>query len=303
MFKKKKIKFHIPHFVEYLEINNILISCLNNDQIKKFFRDDIAIGSVYGTFPGAIWNGGRLSLGFYTIQDMNGIVEFYNSKGIPLRFTFTNSLIQKEHLSDVYCNTIMRVANNGMNEVLCNSKILEDYLRDKYPNYKYILSTTTQTRGLDVINRTTKEYDCVVLDYNDNKKFNLLKNISDKSKIEILLNETCNPNCPFRKQHYEYISRKQLSCEAFGLETDYSCRYDNTNSNPYDAMNRCSSTFIKPEELDNYIKMGFENFKLEGRGLPTIYTIEGICMYMSKPEYKDFVRYELLGNIEELNNK
>lgn len=298
MFNKKKIKFHIPHFVEYLEINNILIQWLNNDQIRKYFRDDITIGSVYGTFPGAIWNGGRLSLGFYTSQDINNIIEFYNSKGIPLRFTFTNSLIEKEHLSDTYCNNIMKAADNGMNEVLCNSKILEDYLRDKYPNYKYILSTTAQIRGLDVINQKIKEYDCIVIDYNDNKKFNLLKHISDKSKVEILLNETCNPNCPFRKQHYEYISRKQLSGEGFGLETDYNCRYDNASSNPYDAMNRSSSTFIRPEELDTYIKMGFENFKLEGRGLPLIYTIEGICMYMVKPEYKDFARYEFFGNLE-----
>ena len=59
-----------------------------------------------------------------------------------MRFTWTNSLLTEEHLQDTYCNLIMRLADNGMNQVLVNTPVLEQYLRQKYPGYQYISSTT-----------------------------------------------------------------------------------------------------------------------------------------------------------------
>ena len=121
-------------------LNWKIINLLKNN--PEYFYDDVKISAIYGTFPGAIWNGGRIINGGASIQEIEEVTKSFNETGIPIRFTFTNCLIEKEHLNDRQCNLIMDIANNGLNEVLVTSPLLEDYLRNKYPNFKYLSSTT-----------------------------------------------------------------------------------------------------------------------------------------------------------------
>ena len=142
--------------------------------------------------------------------DLNNIkatTEAFNSKNIPLRFTFTNCLLEEKHLLDTYCNLIMESANNGMNEIIINSELLEQFLRTCYPNYKYILSTTRCERDVNKINELCDQYDMVVIDYRDNNNFDFLSKLNNKDKIELLINAYCLPNCKNRKEHYKYLSQ------------------------------------------------------------------------------------------------
>lgn len=202
------MNFYLPDFFLKYKLNLLFAELWQNS--PEVFNEGVNIGAVYGCFPGAIWNGGRLMTCSLHIGDIENVINRFNEIDIPLRFTFTNSLLQKEHTFDTYCNLIMESANNGMNEVLVNSPILEDYLRDKYPDFKYILSTTRCERDLNKLNQFSKEYDMVVLDFRDNNNFDFLNQLEDKSKIEVLVNSYCNPKCTRRKQHYEMISRNQL---------------------------------------------------------------------------------------------
>lgn len=290
------INFYIPDFWGYKDLNNVLH--LFMVQHSECFYDDIQIGAIYGTFPGAIWNGGRFSAGIANLDEIKKTIDLFNAQGIPLRFTFTNSLLEEKHIYDTYCNLIMNAAHNGCNEVLINSPILEEYLRAEYPNYKYILSTTAGVRGLDNINQACDKYDMVVLNYNDNKNQEILNGLKDKNKIEILLNETCNPNCPKRKEHYDFISSKQLQFLPWGKKEDFQC-FSDGEVNAHLMESRESLTFINDKELWNkYIPNGFSNFKIQGRGLPFIFAVDSYMMYMVKPEYRDIVRYELFKVLE-----
>ena len=117
-------------------------------------------------------------------------------------------------MQDSYCNLLLEIFNNGNNEIICNSKILEEYIRNKYKNnYKYISSTTKRlidkNKQLAEINKDN--YHLVVLDYDYNQDFDFLNNIKNKEKCEILCNPVCKPNCPFRQEHYKIISQDQLN--------------------------------------------------------------------------------------------
>lgn len=290
------IKFHIPDFYKYINLNSLLIHFMRNEY-KICFYDNIDIGSVYGCFPGMCWNGGRTSLGECPIETAQQIIEFLNSQGIPIRFTFTNSLVDKKLFDNEYCNIITSIAHNGLNEIIVNNEQLEEYLRTTYPNYKYILSTTAAIKGADNLNEMCKKYDYVVMEYNDNKNDDVLMNLNQKDKIEILINESCISNCPYRQEHYKAIARRQLDAN----EKDFLCKTLNS-TNFYDAFtNPCKKNhFITTDELYNkYKNLGFENFKIQGRGLPIIYTIESYLTYMVKPEYKDALRFEFLSRLEQ----
>ena len=130
------MKFFLPDFCQRLNLNIYIIDLLKRH--PEYFYDGIEIGAVYGAFPPAIWNGGRLNIGGALKRDIEETVSELNKRDIPIRYTYTNSLIEEKHLYDTYCNLTMEIANNGMNEVIVNSPILEDYLRNKYPNFKYI---------------------------------------------------------------------------------------------------------------------------------------------------------------------
>ena len=70
------------------------------EEYPEKFNEGYKVASVYGTFPGAIWNGGRAVFGITSKGDMEKIVSTYNKLNVPVRFTWTNSLLTEKHLND-----------------------------------------------------------------------------------------------------------------------------------------------------------------------------------------------------------
>lgn len=287
------MNFYLPDFFFKFDLNTLFIELWQNS--PEVFNENVNIGAIYGSFPGAIWNGGRLMCGSVIIQDIEGMINRYNEMDMPVRFTFTNSLLREEHIYDTYCNLIMEAANNGMNEVLVNSPILEDYLRTKYPDFKYILSTTRCERDIDKINAFTKQYDMVVTDFRDNNNFSFLEQITEKNKIELLVNSYCNPNCSRRLQHYEKISNNQLLYRVAETENQDVMDCPTYRRNFYDIF-ELDSVITVDSLYQNYIPMGFENFKIEGRTSHIANVVESYIYYLIKPEYQNKIRLYLLRN-------
>ncbi|MBP1564765.1 MAG: hypothetical protein IJP18_02810 [Oscillospiraceae bacterium] len=287
------IKFHLPDFVRHFKLNLLLAEMMK--QTPEFFYDDVEIGSVYGTFPTSLWNGGRSFGGRIDPKTIESILKQFNDRNIPVRFTFTNPKIKLEHLKDPFCNTCLKMADNGLNEVIVVSTLLEDYIRMKYPNYKITSSTCKQLEDINELSEELeKDYSLVVLDYNWNNKFDELEKIPHKEKCELLVNACCTPACKKRKEHYDHVGEFQIKLtehmkhpnEPFNLK-DFDCPqmgmalYQTTGY----------STHIKPEDIYNkYVPMGYENFKIEGRSVPDINVLETYMYYMIKPEYRDRAR-------------
>ena len=112
----------------------------------------------------------------------------------------------------------MKTADNGFNEVVINSSLLEEYIRKEYPDYKIISSTTKCLLNKDEIKEEVSKYYLTVLDYRKNKDFTFLKDLT-KNKVEILLNPSCPLSCKRRKQHYNFLSELQLNM----TDKDFSC--------------------------------------------------------------------------------
>ena len=282
------MNFYLPDFYNHYQLNIKIIQLLQEH--PEYFYDNLKIGAVYGTYPGAIWNGGRTFLDTTDLNNIKATTEAFNSQNIPLRFTFTNCLLEEKHLLDTYCNLIMETSNNGMNGIIINSELLEQFLRNSYPNYKYILSTTRCERDINKINELCDQYDMVVIDYRDNSNFDFLSKLNNKDKIELLINAYCSPNCKNRKEHYEYLSQCQLN-----FSRPDSCQF---NTCPTYDRNFFSSlefdSVIKVVDLySKYSDLGFSNFKIEGRTLSTFNVLESYLYYLIKPEYQNEVRFIL----------
>ncbi len=269
--------------------------------IQKYperFMPNIYPAAFYGSFNNAIWQGGRSMIGMQPSPiDIETVIQRINDVGVAVRYTYTNSFIEEKHLSDTYCNLTMELANNGKNEVLVNSPLLESYLRKKYPNFKYILSTTACERNIDKINEATKKYDLVVIDFRDNRNFEFLEKIQDKEKIEVLVDELCESNCAFRKKHYGIIAK--VNCLQGNMPEDFCMMKNNTTGGRggfYNNLERNKDTNLSFDDVyKRYYEMGFRNFKLIGRKVSELFTFESYMYYMVKPEWRDRVRDELIG--------
>lgn len=292
------MRFHLPSFTQHYSLNKMMIEYIRDT--PEYFVDGLEIASVFGCFDGSIWNGGRGVGGEFDRKLTELVIKTFDELKIPLRFTFTNPLLTEEHLSDKNCNEIMKMADNGLNQVIVMSDILENYIRENYPNYKITSSTCKEIRDMDGVNaELDKPYSLVVLDYNWNNKFDELEKIKDKARCEILVNALCQPNCPRRGEHYKAIGKVQIDrCNAaysavggnFTFK-DFECPF--MSRTVYDITGL--STYISPEAIkEKYIPMGFNEFKLEGRSAGDIEMLETYLFYFSKPETRDKLRLEML---------
>lgn len=288
----KNVYWHLPGICSFGLLNHILFETMK--KYPDMFNDGYKIASVYGTIPGAIWNGGRnIANGSASEKEVEQIIKSYNVYGIPVRFTWTNVLVEEKHVSDPYCNMIMKAGNNGLNQVLVNSDALEEYIRKTYPDYKVLSSTTKRILGMDrLMEELNKDYYLVVLDYDLNHNEKVIENLLPYAgKIEILVNETCQPNCPNRVNHYREISKYQI-------EHDHNKIFNCTDRNP-DArtFKGCMKRpqFMSTKDVEDYTEKGFRNFKIVGRGLSSDFYLDSLIYYLVKPENKEFIRNYING--------
>jgi collagenase-like PrtC family protease len=295
---EKTIGFHLPGILKSYRVIVGLDGIMKEH--PEWFREGVYIASVYGTYPTSVWNGGRFVQGLTDEKTVRITVENFNKIGIPVRFTFTNPLITEEQLGDRFCNYCLKIADNGFNEVIVNSPVLEDYIRKTYPNYKITSSTCKQLENIDDLNaELERDYNLVVLDYNLNRDMDVLKAIRHKEKCELLVNACCIPHCPRRGEHYRQIGSEQIRywrdqqahVNKLADYEKFECPY--MSNSIYDTVN--FDTRILPDALyETYVPMGFRHFKIEGRTSSSADNIDTIIQYTAKPEYKDQARLKLL---------
>lgn len=292
MATKNTAHFYLPDF--YVQCKLILFFYEIMHQRPEFFFENAEISAVYGCFPGSIWNGGRDVIGSATRDEILYVLSEFNSRGIAVRYTYTNPLLEEKHLYDTFCNMTLELSNNGNNEVLVNSPLLEEYIRKEYPDFRLLSSTTKCLNTKDAIrNELEKDYSLVVLDSAWNNTEELFA-LPHHEKIELLVNHYCQDNCPRRKLHYEEIGRSQLEFR----ETEFDpCPYIGRNF--YEVMENRS--FITTELLyGRYLEHGFCHFKLDGRGFHRFKVMESFIYFFVKPEYRDYIRMAVLKEMDHL---
>ena len=303
-----RVRFHLPDFAGKFRLNLMFAEMLRN--APQYFREGVEIASFYGVFPPSIWNGGRTQPGVCDKNFVRSAIKAFNDRGIPLRFTFTNPALEKKHLSDDFCNMVMNMANNGMNEAIVFSPMLEEYIRRTYPRYKLTSSTCKRITDPEALKaELEKDYSIVVVDYDFNNNFEVLEKLPRKKDCELLVNACCEPGCPRRSAHYRSIGEQQIAycnhIKKFPNVPFDVAKYDPDHFRdcPYSKRGifeiRNLRTHISPDDIwEKYVPMGFEQFKIEGRTASTLNILETYMYYMVKPECRDEARFRLLENLE-----
>ncbi|MBQ7469385.1 MAG: hypothetical protein IJS76_03090 [Pseudobutyrivibrio sp.] len=286
------IYYHLPGLFEFYKLYKVFLPLYRSR--REYFYDWCEIGSIYGAPQECLWGGGRVGFGDASPRDVAALMDEYD---ISARLTFSNSLLEEKHLSDKKCNKLLDLFDRDgavKNGIIVHSDLLLNYIRDKYPNYYFVSSTTKVLTDfnqlVDELNHP--EFKFVVPDFRLNKDFDKLDLLTDvqKEKVEFLCNECCWYDCYDRKRCYENVSRKNLDEDC----PDHICvapesmrcyRFSDAMENP---------GFIGIDDILNvYGPKGFSHFKIEGRSLGSAIILEFLLYYMTKPEYQLRVREEI----------
>lgn len=288
---EEKAKFHLPGLFECYDFYCEFLPLYQTH--REYFQEWCEIGSIYGAPADAIWSGGRVGGGECTTEEVVELVETY---GISARLTFSNSLLQKEHLGDEMCNHACQVLEQGnmQNGVIVHSELLLEYLRDRYPKLQLISSTTKVLTEFSDLQQELKrkEFRYVVPDFRWNKNIELWKHLpeSEKKKVELLCNECCWFGCNERNICYEAVSRQNLGIS----DKEHVCHAPNGSEGYRFSKAMENPGFISVEDiLQVYLPLGITNFKIEGRGLGSALLLEFLLYYMIKPQYQIHVREAL----------
>lgn len=283
--------FHLPGLFEFYDLYRAFLPLYRNH--REWFYDWCDIASIYGSPSDCLWGGGRVGFGE---ADAEEVFELMKEFGISSRLTFSNSLLKEEHLSDKKCNELCRLFENApvKNGVIVYSDLLLDYLKRKFPGFYFVSSTTKVLTDFSdfKMELARNDFSFVVPDFRLNKKIEKLEALDEglKNKVEFLCNECCSPFCQERKICYENVSRKNLGLEC----SDHHCAAPDGDTGYRFSSAMKSPLFIGIDDIQNkYLKMGFSNFKIEGRGLGSAMVLEFLLYYLVRPKYQINVREEI----------
>lgn len=291
MLKIMTAHFHLPGLFEFYDLYKAFLPLYRNH--REWFYDWCDIASIYGSPSDCLWGGGRVGFGEADAED---VFELMKEFGISSRLTFSNSLLKEEHLSDKKCNELCRLFEKEpvKNGVIVYSDLLLDYLKRNFPGFYFVSSTTKVLTDFSdfKMELARNDFSFVVPDFRLNKKIEKLEALDEglKNKVEFLCNECCSPFCQERKICYENVSRKNLGLEC----SDHHCAAPDGDKGYRFSSAMKSPLFIGIDDIQNkYLKMGFSNFKIEGRGLGSAMVLEFLLYYLVRPKYQINVREEI----------
>lgn len=287
-----KAYYHLPGLFEFYELYRVFLPLFREH--RAYFYDWCEIGSIYGAPADCIWGGGRAGFGDQSAKEVRALLREY---GISARLTFSNSLLREKHLSDRKCNALCVLFEEGGdqgNGVIVHSDLLLAYLKQQYPGFYFVSSTTkVLTDFEDLCGEIDREdFRYVVPDFRLNKAFAQWDTLTgwQRDKVEFLCNECCWFGCRDRKRCYEAVSRKNLG-ESGG---EHHCAAPDAEGGYLFSKAMANPGFIGTDAIKNvYLPMGFSQFKIEGRGLGSALILEFLLYYMTKPEYQLHVREKI----------
>ncbi len=327
--KKETAYYHLPGLFEFYELYRVFLPLFCEH--REYFYEWCEIGSIYGAPADCIWGGGRVGFGEHDPQEVFDLMQEYgisarltfsNSllKEMHLTDKKCNALCELFEQSyavrtdngdtqhnitennDVKQNSAItsnkRTADRTLdkdilrqNGIIIHSDLLLNYLKEHYPNFYFVSSTTKVLTNFEAFCDEVKrdDFNYVVPDFRLNKQFDQLNTLTDdeKDKVEFLCNECCWFGCTDRKRCYEAVSRKNLG-EKF---PEHHCVSPEANEGYRFSKAMQNPGFISIEDIQNiYMPMGFSNFKIEGRGLGSALILEFLLYYMTKPEFQLQVR-------------
>lgn len=233
------------------------LNLLNQNDIN--FKFDI-YGAPLSAWSNSVFNVLQTS----DIPFVERILDNFKYRGLNPVLSFNKFDISNSDLKDEFCNSVLKECNKVGCSVEVASVKLFKHIRKNFPDIYCIASPiNTIYRFQNDIKKDSYKFEKELKYYNDLLKLynrvivrpdfvktEFFKEISDLSRVEVIVNYTCKKNCKYS------INNIENACK------DYVCSNEYTHTNPLEP-----ELFLSFEDISNLINLGVKHFRI----LPNVY--------------------------------
>ena len=216
---------------------------------------------VYDGINKCRWNGGRINR---DVSYNEGLMEYYYSRGISIALTMSNHRI---NLDDKVGNHLLEKFHREGNALIIVNDELRQYVRDNFPKYQLIHSITgmgllnipLQDADIEFYKDLESKYDWIVPRFEH--IFDPRADELDRTKWEVMLNDTCVYKCKHFDEHFKAIADENTAGRPYSKEIE-ECWLPKFNP---DIDSKYSCMDIDAEHMRKLKDMGVRSFKITGR--------------------------------------
>lgn len=223
---------------------------------KDYLLTPVTFTGVSGSFPYSYHNG-NLNNNYGKGVIYKDLIQYQESSTYPFRFDCSNIYLTEEDFDDTFLNLYLKIFEIGSNYIEISNLDFLEYLKNKYPNYKYILSNNANFLTPftpEILNKFTELdiFDLIQLNFSQAKNINFLKLLKNKNKYELPIGQLCN-NCP-----------KSANCLKLEQQTQYnfSDNFTRINCSLRTGLNKDTNILSLETIKKQYLPLGFNHFIL-----------------------------------------
>ena len=200
----------------------------------------------------------------------------------------------------------------GVKKLRVASAQLMSYIAKHYSDFDVLASTSLEYKTIWEYQNFIHfhpEVKQIVPSHDVNKNFLLLKNLRKRYpniEIELMVNEGCLQGCPNRMFHeYINIDEHKIINNDVCLSGGYAASFCNNVLDKYPIASLVIGTHIYPWDVEEYAKIGINNFKLVGRDGYSDFKsyLNGYTMYLKGvDDVKNIENYSISDFIHHLQN-
>ncbi len=178
----------------------------------------------------------------------------------------------------------------GTDYIIVSNPFLCELAKRKFPKLGVIVSVVAHVNTVNALKFWEDlGADVVNLDFMINRDFPTLRKLVEAAscEVELLLNDGCLLNCPYRISDYCFYSHASSAGGAYSgpmSYTDTRCPMNKLQ----DPAWLLRSPWIRPEDLAEYEKIGVRRFKISGREFTTEKLLKAMRMYSERRSFGNF---------------
>lgn len=155
------------------------------------------------------------------------------------------------------------------------------FLRQRHPDHPVSVSTFARVRSVSQAEYFQRMGADVIILEEANRDFELVRGLVRRGlKVEILVNQSCLPECPYRAHHLNTSSlASQTGAEGPWFEYPIlQCGLEYVR----DPARLVAGIFVRPEDLETYEAEGVHRFKISGRNRATPWLVRATRAYAAR---------------------
>ncbi len=254
----------------------------STERLLDWFSDEPEVTRVYMGLPAL--GTGRATVVHVDVDTVESVAEACDSHDVDLEIVM-NPLCTAEVVSNRdgfsgFERTLSELDDAGVEHLVLSDPLLIRAALERgfHVSVSCVseVNTPRRARYYDELG-----VDEITLDTNVNRRLDVVEAIAGEvsARLRIIVNEGCLPDCPYRPYHFCLFSHATRS-EAGVVEDSYYVRCVSERLNNPTLL--VQQPFVRPEDVDEYRRLGVDSFKIAGRANSTRWIRRAVRAYLQR---------------------